>query len=80
MLDDVLMTLYTKHHIIKAERAQMVQSDIVRYYPRSKLPFRGIHDCSTEDNIWFKHLKKHLQKHINAQNTYTNVCRDEDLR
>jgi len=30
--------------VIKAERAQAetVPSDIVRYYPKSKLPFRGI--------------------------------------
>ena len=42
MLDNILMTLFTKHHVIKAERAETVQSDIVGYYPRSKLPFRGI--------------------------------------
>ena len=36
------MTLLTKHHVIKAERAETVQSYIVGYYPRSKLPFSGI--------------------------------------
>jgi len=30
------------HHMIKAERAETVQSDIVGYYLKSKLPFRGI--------------------------------------
>ena len=46
VLDNIFVTLLTKHHMIKAEQAQhkveTVQSDIVRYYPRSKLPFRVI--------------------------------------
>jgi len=40
--------------VIKAERAkrkaETVQSDIVGYYPRSKLPFRGIH-LSTRTSV-----------------------------
>jgi len=44
MLDDILVTLQTKHHVIKAEIVQVetVQSGMVGNYPRSKLPFRGI--------------------------------------
>ena len=44
MLDDKLVTLETKHHVIKAERAQTetVQSDTVGYYLRSKLCCLGI--------------------------------------
>ena len=44
----------TKHHVIKAERTQTVQSDIVENYPRSKLPFRGIHLYLSSNNV--KHL------------------------
>ena len=68
MLDDILLT---KHHVIKAERAQKKSRNgaigLVGNYPRSKLPFRRINvrqDMTDSEIEPIEHVLKttHLNK------------------